>query len=364
MRVALVHDWLTGMRGGEKVLEVLANLFPAADIFTLVHLRGQVSPAIEKHKIITSPLQKIPGIDRYYRHLLPVMPWAIEQLDFSGYDLLISTSHCVAKGAMPAPSARHWCYCHTPMRYIWDQFDAYFGPGSPFLTRLAMTAVRPYLQGWDLKTTPRVHQFIANSENVRARIRRIYKREAKVIYPPVDVSFYSQPPLDRAEDFYLMVSAFAPYKRIDLAVKAFNRLRKPLVIIGEGQENQRLRAMAGPNIRFLGWLQAEQLRSYYARARALIFPGEEDFGIVPVEAMAAGCPVIAFRKGGALETVDQEGGLFFEQQTPEDLIAAITQLDTHPPDRSDVRKHAIRFSREHCESAFRSTFIEYQNEMS
>jgi glycosyltransferase involved in cell wall biosynthesis len=362
-RIALVHDWLTGMRGGEKVLEALCEVFPEADVYTLVHTSGKVSPTIERHKIYTSFLQKIPGIHRTYRYYLPLMPRAIERFDFSGYDGLISTSHCVAKGAIPGPQTKHWSYCHTPMRYIWDQYDEYFGPGRASLfARAAMRLARPSLQKWDIVTVPRVHEFIANSENVRERIRRIYKRESQVIYPPVDVDFYSDrsPQSDSAASpFYLIVSALVPYKRVDLAIQAFNHLKKQLLIIGDGPEYDRLRALAGPNIHFSGWLPPEQLRWHYARCEALLFPGEEDFGIVPLEAMAAGRPVIAYRKGGALETVvEGKTGLFFNHQTAEDLLSALERLEPAHFHADEIRQHAQRFSRTRFIQQLRQTFVE------
>jgi glycosyltransferase involved in cell wall biosynthesis len=368
-RIALIHDWLTGMRGGEKVLEVLADLFPRADIFTLVHIPGRVSPAIERHKIMTSPIQHIPGIGRYYRHLLPILPWAIESLDFSGYDLLISTSHCVAKGAIPSAGVPHWCYNHTPMRYIWDQYDQYFAPGrASWPVRTAMAAVRPYLQRWDLNTLPRVTHFLANSENVQARIQRLYHRDSEVVYPPVDFDFYAAEPLLAAadkSDFYLVVSALAPYKRIDLALDACARKGKRLIVIGEGQESASLQSRAGKDVQFLGWRSGAELRDYFRRAKALLFPGEEDFGIVPLEAMAAGCPVIALGKGGALETVvEGKTGYFFPEPTIDSLVEAMNRLELTPLDSAQVRDHAERFSKTHCETSFRRLFIEYQSEMS
>ena len=368
-RIALVHDWLTGMRGGEKVLEVLCGIFPKADVFTLVHLPGKVSAEIESHRIFTSALQKVPNIGVYYRHLLPLMPWAIDQFDFSSYDLLISSSHCVAKAARPAAGARHVCYCHTPMRYIWDQYDAYFSPGRASLpVRWLMAALRPALQRWDLATVPRVHDFIANSENVRARIRRIYHREASVIYPPVNVDFYNQGALVRRPDpdpFYLIVSALAPYKRVDIALEAFRQMKKRLIVIGEGQESRALKETAGPYAEFPGWRSDAELRAHYQRCQALLFPGEEDFGIVPLEAMAAGCPVIAYRRGGAIETVaENRTGVFFETQTPQAIIEAVGRFETLSFHPADVSAHAERFSRQHCEAAFRSYFLEYASEMS
>lgn len=368
-RIALVHDWLTGMRGGEKVLEVLCEIFPKADIFTLVHLRGQVSDIIERHKIYTSPLQYIPMIGRYYRHMLPLMPWAIEHFDLSAYDVVISSSHCVAKGAKPREGARHWCYCHTPMRYIWDQFEDYFGPRQASgAVRFAMNAFRPYLQQWDVESSSRVDEFIANSENVRGRIRRIYQRDSCVIYPPVDFDFYSTRvetmPAQR-EPFYLIVSALAPYKKIDMAIEAFNKMRKKLLIVGEGQDSAKLKTLGNSSIEFLGWHTDEKLRSFYQQAQALIFPGEEDFGIVPLEAMASGCPVIAYAKGGALETViDNKTGIFFSNPSVNDLISAVQRFEQRTFDPAAIKTHAQRFGRQHCEDQFRRAFVEYRNEMS
>jgi glycosyltransferase involved in cell wall biosynthesis len=364
-RVALVHDWLTGMRGGEKVLEVFCELFPAADIYTLIHVPGRVSPSIERHKIIPSFLQKWPSIKQRYRYFLPLMPRAIERFDFREYDLMISSSHCVAKGAIPGPKTQHVSYCHTPMRYIWDQYDDYFGPGrASWSTRLAMGLVRSTLQQWDLKTVPQVHRFIANSKNIQERIQRIYHRESDVIYPPVDYDYYSQRPAaydkESPPPFYLIVSALAPYKRVDLAIHAFNQWKKQLLIIGDGPESSRLRALAGPNVHFAGWLDSEPLRWHYAHCQALIFPGEEDFGIVPLEAMSAGRPVIAFQKGGALETViEGKTGLFFDHQTPDSLLQALERLDNSRWNPDDIRQHASAFSRSQCLAKLRQAFIEH-----
>jgi glycosyltransferase involved in cell wall biosynthesis len=255
------------------------------------------------------------------------------------------------------------------MRYIWDQYDQYFAPGrASRVVRAAMALLRPSLQRWDLKTLPRVSHFLANSENVRGRIQRLYHRDAQVIYPPVDYDFYAAEPVFNAaekSDFYLVVSALAPYKRIDLAVEACRRLKKKLVVIGDGQESRALRALAGPDVQFLGWRSGLELRDYYRRAKGLLFPGEEDFGIVPLEAMAAGCPVLAFGKGGALETVVHgETGFFFQDLTVESLAAAIALNEKAPLDPLMARKRAEQFSRVHCERAFRALFVEYKGEMS
>jgi glycosyltransferase involved in cell wall biosynthesis len=341
MKVAIVHDWLTGMRGGEKVLESLCELFPQATIFTLIHIKGTLSPTIEKMDIKTSFLQNMPLVRRYYRYYLPLMPKAVESFDLSAFDLVISSSHCVAKGAKT--KGRHICYCHTPMRYIWEMYDQYFvNKRTSFFTKHIMGLLRPYLRRWDVATAGRVNYFIANSENVRARILQHYKREASVIYPPVDTELFT--PIDEEGNYYLIVSAFAPYKRVDLAIEAFNVLGLPLKVIGSGPEETRLKKMAGPNIEFLGWKSDLELKDYYARCKAFIFPTEEDFGITPLEAQAAGRPVIAYKKGGALETVIEDvTGVFFEKQTVDSLIGAIHRFNTMSFDKSKIRKQAEKF---------------------
>ncbi|MEE9258412.1 MAG: glycosyltransferase [Nitrospinaceae bacterium] len=363
MKTAIVHDWLTGMRGGEKCLEVFCRLFPEADLFTLLHLPGTVSRIIESRRIRTSFLQKFPLVESKYRYYLPLMPWAIEGLNLEGYDLVLSSSHCVAKGVIPGEGSLHISYCHTPMRYIWDQYDQYFGRGSAgIVPSTAMRFIAPLLRRWDVRSSKRVNWFISNSRHVQKRIEKYYNRESTVIHPPVDAKLYS-PDGESKEDFFLLVSAFAPYKRVDLAVEAFSKLGYPLAIVGEGQESDYLRKMAGSNIRFKGWLSDEQVRSHYARCRALIFCGEEDFGITPLEAQAMGRPVIAFGRGGALETVIPERstwkpetgipeqmtarptGLFFYEQTPESLISAVKYFES-VEDRFDpesIRKHALGF---------------------
>ena len=355
-RVALVHDWLTGMRGGEKVLEILCELFPEANLFTLVHVRGSVSPRIETMKIHTSFLQALPGIESRYRQSLPVMPWAIRRFDLSGYDLIVSSSHCVAKGVRVPAGATHISYCHTPMRYIWDQFDDYFSPGrSSAPVRWVMRLLRPALQKWDRRTAQSVTHFIANSENVRRRIQRHYQRDAAVIYPPVDTRRFAPDGRPR-KDFFLMVTAFAPYKRIEVAIDAFNRLRLPLVIAGKGQDLDKLKRLAGPDVKFLGWVSDDALRTLYQEARALIFPGEEDFGMVPVEAQACGCPVIALGRGGALESVvPGETGLFFAEPTEEALAECVKKFHENDFNPAKARQNALRFAVEN----FRQKFVDY-----
>jgi len=345
MKVALVHDWLTGMRGGEKVLEVLCELFPKADLYTIVYIPGKLSSTIENMKIKKSFIQKLPFAKKIYRRYLPLMPVAVERFDMSGYDIIVSSSHCVAKGVKKDDNSLHICYCHTPMRYVWEMHDEYFGPGSAgFVTRHIFGIFTQYLRKWDVESSKGVDIFIANSENVRNRIRAHYNRDAEVIYPPVDTDFFT--PDGRVSDFYLVVSAFAPYKRVDLAIKAFNMLGYPLKVIGTGQDEKRLKMMANSNIEFLGWRDNVELRDYYRQCRALIFPGEEDFGMTPVEAQACGKPVIAFKKGGALESVYEGiGGLFCEKQTVDSLIAVVKKFEMMSFDPVRIRKNVIRFSK-------------------
>ena len=301
MRVALVHDWLTGMRGGERVLQGLCELFPDADLFTLFHIPGSVSPTIERLKITPSFLQSIPGIQRTYRNFLPLFPFAIERFNLSGYDLVLSSSHCVAKGITHTPATCHISYIHTPMRYAWDLYATYLSAQKNWLPRLGMRLCMPSLRRWDIASSRRVNYWIANSHHVAERIKRLYQHDSQVVYPPVDIKGVA--PSHDHDDFYLMVTALVPYKRVDLAIQTFTELRKPLVIIGSGPDDGLLRRMAGPSIRFLGWQPDEVVQTHYQRCRALVLPGLEDFGIVPVEAMAAGKAVIAYHAGGVMETV-------------------------------------------------------------
>jgi glycosyltransferase involved in cell wall biosynthesis len=349
VRVALVHDWLTGMRGGEKVLDVLCELFPDADLYTLLHVPGSVSPRIEQRRIHTSFIQHLPRVATGYRRYLPLFPAAIERFRFSGYDLVISSSHAVAKSVRTAP-VRHLCYCHSPMRYAWDQFDAYFGPDrvGPLASRWVYRPILERLSRWDAATADRVDRFVANSRYVAGRIGRYYNRTATVIYPPVDTVFY-QPGSAVSSDHVLIVSALVPYKRIDLAITACQRAGVGLRIAGHGPERGPLEQHArtlGADVTFLGNVDDRRLRSEYQAARALLMPGEEDFGIVPVEAQACGTPVIALGRGGALETVVAgTTGLFFQEPTADALATAIADAGSLTFDRAAIRAHAEQFSR-------------------
>ena len=347
MRVALIHDWLTGMRGGEKVLEVLCELYPDADIFTLFHHRGSVSPRIERHRITTSFVQHLPLADLHYRRYLPLFPLAIRQFQLSSFDLVISSSHCVAKSALAPQGTPHLCYCHSPMRYAWDQFDAYFGPDrvGPAASRFVYRPVLDRLARWDAATADRVDRFVANSRHVAGRIHRYYNRDATIVYPPVDTDFF-HPAATQPGSHFLIVSALVPYKRIDMAIAACERVGAPLRIVGDGPERDRLARHAGGTVTWLGRVSDEQIRDEYRRAAAVLLPGEEDFGIVPVEAQACGRPVVALARGGALETVrDGETGVLYPDPTADSLAAALQRVRVTPFDGDAIRRHAEQFSR-------------------
>jgi glycosyltransferase involved in cell wall biosynthesis len=352
MKVALVHDWLTGMRGGEKVFEGITTLFPKGEIFTLVHVRGSVSSILEARPIHTSFLQRVPGVARHYRKLLPLYPRAIESFDLSSFDLVVSSSHCAAKGVRVPPGVPHVCYCHTPMRYLWDHYSTYFGPGrARWFVRGTMACVARRLRRWDVATSRRVDVFVANSSNVAARIRRIYDRDALVLRPWVDHAFYT--PGGEVSDYFLLVSALVPYKRNEVAIEAFRGLTHRLLVAGSGPDRERLEQGAPSNVVFLGHVPDERLRDLYRGARALLFPTDEDFGIVPLESMACGRPVIALRRGGALETVvDGVTGTFVEEQTPEALRAVVRAFSAERFDPKTVRAHAVRFDRTHFLAEF------------
>lgn len=346
LKVAIIHDWLVTQRGGEKVLEAIAEIYPQATIFTLFHEPGSVSAALERHTIRTSFLNRLPGARRFHRHFLPLMPLAIESFDLSGFDLILSSSHCVAKGVIPPPQAVHVCYSHTPMRYAWDRRADYFR--SPF-QHLISRPILHYLRMWDVTASNRVDSFIANSAWVAARIQRYYRRDAEVIFPFVESKLF-EAPLRPREDFYLVASGFAPYKRIDLAIETCRQRKRRLVVVGHGQEAKRLQRLAGqgPHIEFRGQVSDPELHQLYATAQAFLFPGEEDFGIAPVEAMAMGCPVIAYGRGGATETVlNGRTGLFFGEQTVTALGEALEEFERRRAQfRPELcRQRAMEFSK-------------------
>jgi glycosyltransferase involved in cell wall biosynthesis len=344
MKVAIVHYWLVGMRGGEKVVEALCRMYPDADVFTHVYVPEAMSAEIRRHKVMTSFINKLPRAPKLYQKYLPLMPLALEHLDLRGYDLIISSESGPAKGIIPPPGAMHICYCHSPMRYIWNMFHEYRERAGP-ITRLLMPLLAHYVRNWDSISVNRVDHFIANSETVAQRLHRYYRRASTVIHPPVDVDAFEILPDEQVEDYCLMVGELVGYKRPDLAVEAFNRTGRRLVVIGGGEMLAQLRKIAKPNVTVLGPQPFSVLRHHYSRCRALIFPGEEDFGIVPVEAMASGRPVIAFGRGGATETVvDGLTGLFFREQSVEAIIAAEERARAISWDPAEIASHASSFS--------------------
>jgi len=348
LRVALVHDWLTGMRGGEKCLEVFCRAFPDATLYTLIHRRGSLSPEIESMTIRTSWLERLPNVFHWYRHLLPIMPLAVRSWRLNDVDLVISLSHCVAKAVVPPPEVPHICYCFTPMRYAWQARETYLESWSDRpLRRLLARRLLSRLRRWDRATASRVSHFVAISETVRRRIARCYRRDSVVIQPPVNVEFYTpaNESAPRSED-YLVVSALVPYKRIDQAVAACTQSGRRLIVIGEGPERARLEAMSGSSVQFLGWQPDDVIRDHYRRCRALLFPGDEDFGIVPIEALACGAPVIALGRGGVAETVDHAVGRTYAEPTADGLLAAVDEweADGCPFDQVEARRRAESLS--------------------
>ena len=345
-RVAVVHDWLTGMRGGEIALDAILELLPNARLFTLLHQRGTVSARIESYRPRVSFIQHLPLARTRYRQYLPLFPTAIEQFALDEFDLIVSTSHCVAKAVVPTGRARHLCYCFTPMRYAWDQFDAYFGPArvGPLRSRLYGVALRR-LARWDKATAGRVHRYVAISQHVARRIRRYYNRAADIVYPPVDTRFFS-PDGSTPGRYFVVVSALVPYKRVELAIEACRLAGVPLRIVGSGPDAERLRSQAGPTVKFMENRSEDQLRSLYRGSRGLLLTGEEDFGIAPVEAQACGRPVIALARGGARETVEPGvTGVLVDEMTAEAFAAAIRDLDDTAFDPVRLHDAASRFSR-------------------
>jgi glycosyltransferase involved in cell wall biosynthesis len=355
MKIALVHDWMTGMRGGEYVFEAIAELTPHAELFTLLYVPASVSPTITALKRHTSRLQKMLKAERRYRYFLPMMPKWIEQFDLSSFDLVISSSHCVAKGVKKAPDAVHISYVHAPMRYMWDRFDEYFGPSRASLpVRIAASLLRKKMQTWDKRVSQpdRVDTLVANSHYIAKQIQAAYGRQAEVICP-----FADQTRFHRARTpgkHYLMVGAFAPNKRVDLAIEAFNRLKLPLLIVGDGQESTKAKKIAGPTIEFLGKLSNDAIADLYSKCRAFIFPGKEDFGITPIEAMAAGAPVIAYGEGGATESITAQTGFLFQPQTVEALMDAIGKIERGELQLSESasRERAKQFTKEKFQREF------------
>jgi glycosyltransferase involved in cell wall biosynthesis len=344
--VALVHDWLTGQRGGENVLAAIARLFPRAPIYTLFHFPGSVDPEIERHPIVTSFLQSAPALDPHYRWYLPLFPAAAADLAVAGFPLVISSSHCVAKSVRRGPRSWHVCYCHTPMRYAWDQEEVYFGAGRGPLAGLRR-AVLAALRRWDVATAGRADRFLANSRFVAGRIRRYYGRDAEVVPPPVETRFFTLPAETGPREHVLMVAALAPYKKVDLAIQACARAGTPLVVVGDGPERTRLERLAGASVRFAGRVSGEALRELYRRAICFLQPGVEDFGIAAVEALACGAPVVALRAGGVLDIVtDGVEGVLFDEDRPEAIEAAIDKCRLMQFNPLNLRLRAEGFSAE------------------
>src|SRR5262245_3863436 len=347
--IAIVHEWLATYAGSERVVEQMLKVFPQADLFAVVDfLPERHRHILGRRRVQTSFIQRLPFARRAFRAYLPLMPLAVEQLDLDRYDIVLSSSHAVAKGVLTRADQLHISYVHTPIRYAWDLQHEYLRSGG-LLAGLRNLLARPilhYLRLWDRLSADRVDSFVANSEYVARRINKTYRRPAHVIYPPVDVDRFSS--VDRKADFYLAASRLVPYKRIDVIVEAFRQMpERQLVVIGDGPEYKRIAKRATPNIKLLGYQDNEVLTSHLQRAKALVFAADEDFGILPVEAQACGTPVIAYGRGGARETViDGETGLFFSEQTPESLIAAVDRFESQPPigDAAAIRQHALRFS--------------------
>ncbi|WPX08899.1 glycosyltransferase [Anaerocellum danielii] len=358
MKVAIVHEWLTTMGGSEKVILELKKLFPEAPIYTLVYNRKKLGKYFDEYLIITSNLQKNPLAQIKHQLFFKYMPRAFESFDLSDFDLVISSSSAFAKGVITSPNCIHICYCHTPPRYLWDLTHEYLKDYN-IIIRKYIERNFHYLRIWDTVAANRVDYFVANSNYVANRIKKFYKRDCKVIYPPVDTEYFTPAKDKNIEDYYLIVSRLVPYKRIDLAVEAFNKISKRLVIVGDGPEYKKLKSIAKPNIEFLGYQPDEIVRNLYQRCKALIFPGIEDFGIVPVEVQACGRPVIALKRGGAAETVEEgKTGVFFEKQDVESLKEAVYKFekDIDKFDQNYIRFHAEKFSAERFRREF-SDFI-------
>jgi glycosyltransferase involved in cell wall biosynthesis len=346
MRVAIIHYWLVGMRGGEKVIEALCEMYPQADIFTHVYVPEMVSDPIRRHRIVPTFINALPRAAKMYKTYLPLMPLALEQLDLRGYDLIISSESGPAKGIIAPSDSIHVCYCHTPMRYIWNMYHDYRNNAGR-LTQWMMPPLSHYLRMWDVTSAARVDSFVANSATVARRIRRYYGADSVVIHPPVDTGAFSIAAPSELGDYYLMAGELVSYKRADLAVRAFNEMKLKLIVIGGGEMLDEIRRLAGPTVTVMGSQPFDVLKQHYARCRALIFPGEEDFGMVPVEAMASGRPVVAFGRGGATETVAEGvSGIFFTDQSVDAISSAVKDLANIEIDPEKIAAHANQFGRD------------------
>ena len=329
MKVALVHFWLVGMRGGERVLEALCKMYPQADIYTHVYDPLEISDTIKKHKIYTSFINKLPKAKTWYQNYLPLMPWALAQFDFSNYDLVISSESGPAKGILTPPDTAHICYCHSPMRYAWDMYAEYTRELS-LPKRILAAPIMNYMRIWDAATANGPDAVVANSHFIAQRVKKCWGRDSKVVHPPVKVQDFILGAREKRKNFYLFFGELVPYKKADLAVRAFSQPnnKRELVVIGAGAQLKELKKIAGPNVTFLGRQPFSSVKEYLSCCKALIFPGLEDFGIVPVEALASGTPVIAYGRGGVLDTIkDGTSGIFFHKQTQEDLLEAVRRFE-------------------------------------
>lgn len=348
MKVAIVHYWLVTMRGGEKVLEELCKMFPEADIYTNVYNPAKISNEIKKHKIFTTKVNNFPMAKKLYQKYMPFMPKALMELNLTNYDLIISSESGPAKGICPAPNAFHICYCHTPMRYLWDMYHDYFRKSNP-VVKFFMKKMIPGLRQWDVMSSNLVDHFIANSSFVAKRINRYYNRQADVVFPPCNIEKYINNPRN-PQDFYLFFGQLVGYKRADLAIEACIKANKKIVVIGDGKSKEAKKYEKSGLVTFTGRISDEQVAQYLSQAKALLFPGIEDFGIIPVEANSAGCPVLAYRKGGAIDSIkENETGLFFDEQTVESLVDCINQFEKQEnnfTNRENYKKHVQQFSNE------------------
>jgi len=358
-KIALVCDWLTGMRGGEKCLKAICEVFPGADIFTLVYYPQHFSGAFDGHAVRTSFIQRLPWNERTFRHYLPLFPKAIESFNFTPYDVVISFSHCVAKGVQTSSRIPHICYCHTPARYVWDM-QSHYTANMGFIKKRIVSQMLARLKPWDIASAGRVNYYIANSNHIQQRIKRCYNQDSQVIYPPVDVNRFQMS--TTSDGYYLVLSAWVPYKRVDVAIQAFSGSKRKLVIAGRGPESERLKRCRQPNVEFVDNPDDAMVEQLLGNCRALIFPGQEDFGIVPLEAQACGKPVIAYGAGGALETVvgiDSADshcatGILYEDPSPQSLLNAVERFE----------QIEDRFSPEHCRrNAQRFNTERYQSQM-
>lgn len=355
MKVAVIHDWLTGVRGGEKVLEAILEIYPNADLYTLVYKKGSLNKLIEDRKIYTSFIDKLPFATKLYKHYNPLFPFAIEQFNLNKYDLVISSSHIAAKGVITGPNTLHISYIHTPVRYYWDRYDNYFR-NKNFLMKLIIGFVAPLYRIWDVSNTNRIDHLIANSSFVSNRIFKYYKRKSTVIYPPVDTTKFNNLE-SKTKDYYLIVSALVPYKSIHIAIQAFNKNKKKLKIVGNGEEVTKLKHLSKSiKIEFLGRVSNEELNKLYSGAKGFIINSVEDFGIAPIEAQACGIPVIAYKKGGCLETIiENETGIFYDKQNSKDLNKAILELEKRKWNIEKIKDNSKRFSKE----KFKQSLIDY-----